>query len=103
MKPEPVTDVDIESFAKKLDQFRGTLNQKENTVLLGIMDLADKSLLKKEGAPTPKKKLTLERESIRELTIWDQLIGMNETGISLWGCPGAKLGDDVINPPRPVK
>jgi hypothetical protein len=95
-----ITPPEIDNLTKKLEEFGATLNDKENTILMGILELAGKSLLDVDGNQTAKKKLTLVRENIRDLNVWDLLLDVRAH--SLWACPDLELGEDVINPPDPL-
>jgi hypothetical protein len=104
-KTEITTD-DIVNFAKKLEAFRATLNDKENTILTETLRLAGKPLLDAAlsdvaGESTTKKKLNLVRETIQDLNVWE-LLDVTRGG-ELWNCPGLEAGVDVINPPPDLK
>ncbi|QBY55260.1 hypothetical protein [Cupriavidus oxalaticus] len=102
-----VTQVDVNALAEKLNELGAKLDEKEATVLLGILSLAEKSL-GTQTVPDPagsqpdqakKRKLTLERETIRNLNVWERLLAPRSE--SLWTCPGLPdPGADVINPAK---
>jgi hypothetical protein len=93
----PITAADIDSLTKKLADFAATLGDKEQFVLMGVLELAGKMYEGTAGKGAPKKTLPLVRETIRELNVWDRLI--ETQGWSLWTCDRPpRPGDDVINP-----
>jgi hypothetical protein len=102
-----VTQADVDALAAKLNELGTKLNDKEATVLMGVLSLADKSLGAKtapdacagEAGEAKKKKLVLERETIRNLNVWERLLATQ--GHSLWTCNGLPdpLGP-IVNPAR---
>lgn len=169
-----ISHEDIKTLLKKLEQMGERLNEREETILMGIFDLAQKALSMQKGsdqsqgqssataatggqaasateaaeqnksekvaaaldttegglggeavtsaaasfgaapAPaattpmttksqksipgTPKKKLVLEKQTLRNLNIWDKLLSVEAH--SLWTCNGKPVipGQEVINP-----
>lgn len=93
----PITSADVDNLTSKLTEFAATLGEKEQTVLMGVLELAGKMYEGTGTRPSTKKKLSLVRETIRELNVWDRMI--ESQGWSLWTCDKpAVLGDEVINP-----
>ena len=92
-----ITSADVDNLTKKLSEFAATLGEKEQLVLMGVLELAGKMY---EGTATksaPKRKLPLVRETIRDLNVWDRLL--ETQGWSLWTCDKPQLpGEQVINP-----
>ncbi|WP_426191488.1 hypothetical protein [Massilia sp. DWR3-1-1] len=82
---------------------RDHLTEEETTVLVGVLSLAEHALAPPghpahgtpaasaapaaEVAGVPKKRLLLERETIRSLNVWDRLLQVEAH--SLWTCNGA--------------
>lgn len=96
--PDKISRADVDSLTRKLSEFAGTLNEKEKTALSGVLELAGKMY---EGTDTKagRKKLTLEREVVRDLNVWDRLI--ETQGWSLWTCDRPAIpGEEVINPSK---
>ena len=92
-----ITSDDLDALTKKLSEFAATLSEKEQHVLMGVLELAGKMSEGTNPTRTAKKTLTLERENIRELNIWQRLLETQE--ISLWTCNQPdKPGGPVINP-----
>lgn len=93
-----ITSSDVDNVKKKLTEFSATLSEKEQTVLMGVLELAGKMYEGTGVTPGTKRKLPLVREKIRELNVWDRLL--ETRGWSLWTCdllpdPGEEV---VINP-----
>jgi hypothetical protein len=92
-----ITSEDLDALTKKLSEFAATLGEKEQHVLMGVLELAGKASEDTSQTRTPKKTLNLRRENIRELNVWQRLLETQE--ISLWTCNRPdKPGDPVINP-----
>jgi hypothetical protein len=102
MKPEDsgqITSSDVENLTKKLSEFATTLDQKEQVVLMGVLEMAGKMYEGTGTRPPTKKTLPLVRETIRDLHVWDRLL--ETQGHSLWTCDRPqKPGEEVINPTR---
>jgi hypothetical protein len=102
MKPDApiaITATDVDNLTRKLHEFAQTLGEKEQRVLLGVLELAGKMYEGTGAGPARKPTLPLVRETIRELNVWDRLI--ETQGHSLWTCDKPPvLGEDVINPQR---
>jgi len=93
-----VTLADVDNLTKKLSEFASTLNESERKVLAGALELAGK-MYEGTGSPSPKKTLSLTRESVRDLNLWERLL--ETQGHSLWTCDRPPiLGDDIINPSK---
>jgi hypothetical protein len=101
-----VSQTDVQQLADKLNALRDHLTEEETTVLVGVLSLAEHSLAPPgqpassapaasaassapaaEGASVAKKRLVLERETIRSLNVWDRLLQIEAH--SLWTCNGA--------------
>jgi hypothetical protein len=94
-----ISPSDVESLTKKLTEFSSTLSEKEQTVLMGVLELAGKMYEGMDVTPGTKRKLPLVRESIRELNVWHRLL--ETQGWSLWTCDRPQRpGEEVINPAR---
>jgi hypothetical protein len=92
-----ITSADVDNLTKKLTEFAATLGEKEQTVLMGVLELAGKMYEGTGTRPATKRKLPLVRETIRELNVWNRLL--ETQGWSLWTCDKPPvLGDEVINP-----
>src|SRR5918992_243389 len=90
-----ITSSDVDNLTKKLTEFSATLSEKEQTVLMGVLELAGKMYEGMGVTPTTKKKLPLKRETIRELNVWDRLL--ETQGWSLWTCDRPlDPGEDVV-------
>ena len=100
MKPESpssITKGDVDNLTRKLTEFARTLDEKEQTVLIGVLELAGKMYEGTGARPQARPTLPLVRETIRELNVWDRLI--ETQGHSLWTCDKPPvLGEEVINP-----
>lgn len=96
---DQITVADVDNLTKKLTEFAGTLGEKEQTVLMGVLELAGKMYEGTGTAPASKRKLPLVRERIRELNVWDRLL--ETQGWSLWTCDRPSVpGEEVINPTK---
>lgn len=94
---DAISDADIDSLSAKLGEFASGLDEKEQFILKGLLELAGKMYEGTSPKFTMKKTLPLVRETIRELNVWDRLL--ETQGHSLWTCDRPPvLGEDVINP-----
>jgi hypothetical protein len=92
-----ITSSDVDNVKKKLTEFSATLNEKEQTVLMGVLELAGKMYEGMGVTPATKRKLPLVRETIRELNVWDRLL--ESQGWSLWTCDRPQMpGEEIIDP-----
>jgi hypothetical protein len=91
---EKITRADVDGLTRKLSEFAETLSDKEKKTLSGVLELAGK-MYEGTGSKVTPRKLSLEREVVRDLNVWDRLI--ETQGHSLWTCPRPPdLGDEVI-------
>jgi hypothetical protein len=72
------------------------LNEKEKSLLAGVFELAGKMYEGTHPPSSEKRKLSLTRETVRELHVWERLI--ETQGYSLWTCDRPNPFDQVILP-----